>query len=621
MQTIHELTEKESNKIQDLLKIPLEKEEYHPPRAGSLLLQGLVVLLFFVFVVRFWYLQVHKGEAFSEQAQQNRLRKESILAPRGTISDALGVVLADNVLTYGLTIVREDCPDIPATLAQVSAWTGINQKELTEKYRKDRRKAQSFDPILLATNLDMSLVARIEAQLLHWPGLEIVTLSQRTYPKGALYAHILGYVAEVNEEEMEKDETLAMGDLIGKQGLELVLEPDLRGKKGLYQLEVDVIGRSLSRQLLKESRGGTPIQLTLDSSMQMAAWNALEGQTGSVIVMEPDSGRLVALVTTPSYDNNLFTDGISHKEWNALRDNERAPLQNRAIQSMYPPGSVWKLMMAGLFLEAGINPKTRVHCSGSVKLGNQTFRCWKRGGHGHMNMNEALKHSCDVYFYHYGEQLGIDKIADYALKSGFGADTGILLPHEKGGLVPTREWKMSRFGESWMRGETLNISIGQGFTLVTPLQMATYVSALLNGGELLRPQLLSSKPREVMSTIPANAAIRDFIVESMRKTVLNGTAKIISRKDADMGGKTGTAQVVKLQMRNQAVIKNKDLPYNQRDHAWIATWGAKDAKRYVVIVMVEHGGGGSTAAGPVAKKVYDALFGEEEKEVTGNAPS
>ncbi len=620
MQITHDLTEKKPNKVRDWLKIPVEKEEYQPPRAGSILLQTLVAVLFFVFVVRFWYLQIHKGEAFSEQAQQNRLREESIFAPRGLISDASGTILADNVLTYGLTIVREDCPDIPSTLAQVSAWTGANQEELVAKYMKDRRKAQSFEPILLATNLDISLVARIEAQLLHWPGLEIVTRSQRTYPKGELYAHILGYVSEVNSKELDKDEALSMGDLIGKQGLELVLEHDLRGKKGLYQLEVDVLGRSLSKQLVKESRGGMPIQLTLDTSIQVAAWNALEGQTGSVVVMEPDTGRLVALVTAPAYDNNLFTDGISHKEWNALRDNERAPLQNRVIQSMYPPGSVWKLMMAGLFLQEGINPKERVMCTGSVKLGNQTFRCWKRWGHGNMNMNEALKQSCDVYFYHYGEQIGIDKIAEYAYQSGFGKETGILLPHEKSGLVPTRDWKRSRFGEGWMRGETLNISIGQGFTLVTPLQMATYVSALLNGGDLLRPQLLTSATREVISRIPATAPVRDFIVESMRKTAFDGTAKIINRKDADMGGKTGTAQVVKLRMRNEEVIKNDELPYKQRDHAWIATWGAKDAKRYVVIVMVEHGGGGSTVAGPVAKKVYDALFGEEIQEEE-HAPS
>ncbi len=596
------------------LNVHTEANEYHPPRSGTLFLQVLIATFFFVFVVRFWYLQVHKGNDFSKQAQENRLREERILALRGLITDKQGDVLANNVLTYGLTIIREDCPDIPATLAQVSAWTGINHQELVAKYSKDRRKAQSFEPVLLASDLDISLVAKIEAQLLYWPGLEIVSQARRTYPKGEIYAHILGYVSEANEKELKEDQSLGMGDLIGKQGLELILEQDLRGEKGLYQLEVDVLGRSLSKQIVKSPRGGQKAQLTLDTSIQVAAWNALEGQTGSIIVMEPDTGKLVALVTAPAYDNNLFTGGISHKDWDALRNNQRYPLQNRVIQSMYPPGSVWKLLMTGLFLQEGINPKERVFCSGETQLGNQIFRCWKKGGHGSVNMAEALMHSCDIYFYHYGEMVGIDKIEAYAKQSGFGQTTDIILPHEKSGVVPSKEWKKRRFGEPWVRGETLNISIGQGFTLVTPLQMATYISALLNGGDILQPQILETAPRVVRNQLPASASVREFIIDSMRKTAELGTAKVIARDDADMGGKTGTAQVVKLKMKGDERVKNEEMEYKHRDHAWIATWGSKDAKRYVVIVMVEHGGGGSAVAGPVAKKVYTALFGEEVKE-------
>ncbi len=606
-------TSEKKGKFRSWLNVHAEAEEYHPPRAGTIFLQVLIAIFFFVFVVRFWYLQVHKGNEFSKRAQENRLREERIIALRGLITDKKGDILADNVLTYGLTIVREDCPDIPATLAQVSSWTGINHKELVDKYIKDRRKAQSFEPVLLATDLDIALVAKIEAQLLYWPGLEIVARARRTYPKGEIYAHILGYVAEANEKELKDDTALNMGDLVGKQGLELVLENNLRGEKGLYQLEVDVLGRSLSKQMVQSPRGGQQAKLTLDTSIQIAAWNALEGQTGSIIVMEPDTGKLVALVTAPAYDNNLFTNGISHKDWDALRTNQRFPLQNRVIQSMYPPASVWKLLMAGLFLEEGINPKDKVFCSGETKLGNQTFRCWKKGGHGNQNMAEALMHSCDIYFYHYGEKVGIDKIEAYAKKSGFGDTTGIILPHEKGGIVPSREWKKRRFNQPWVRGETLNISIGQGFTLVTPLQVATYVSALLNGGDILKPQILETEPRTVRGALPASANVREFIVESMRKTAELGTAKSIFRDDADMGAKTGTAQVVKIKMKGDERVKNEELEYKQRDHAWIATWGAKDAKRYVVVVMVEHGGSGSSVAGPVAKKVYDALFGEEIK--------
>lgn len=592
------------------LKIQVESENYQPARAGMLLLQCLVGLLFFIFVVRLWYLQIHKGEDFTRQAQENRLREERILAPRGLILDSRNRVLADNRLAFGLTLVREDCPDIPATLAQVSAWTGIPLERLTAKYQQDRQKVKSFEPLLLLTDMSFELVARIEAHLLYWPGLEIVVRSKRNYPEGELYAHVLGYVAEASGKEMEDDPELAMGDLVGKQGLELVLEKELRGRKGLYQVEVDVLGRSLGKQPVKEPLAGKQVRLTLDTVIQRAAWDALEGQAGCVVVMDPDSGKLLALVTSPSYDNNLFAAGISHKDWEELRNNPRFPLQNRVIQSVYPPGSVWKLMVTGLLLKEGVQPWETVHCSGEVKLGNQVFRCWKKDGHGVVNMTRALTESCDVYYYHFGERMGVDRMESYAKASGFGSPTGIDLPHEKSGLVPSKAWKRRRFGTAWARGETLNVAIGQGYTLVTPLQMAVFVSALLNGGDLLKPRLTEDEPRKTRGSLPSGQAARDFIVDAMRKTAQSGTARVMARNDADMGGKTGTAQVVKLKMHNDRRLKPSEMAYEQRDHAWIATWGAKDGRRYVVVVMVEHGGGGSSVAGPVAKKIYDALFGE-----------
>jgi penicillin-binding protein 2 len=328
--------------------------------------------------------------------------------------------------------------------------------------------------------------------------------------------------------------------------------------------------------------------------------------------MEPDSGKLRALITSPAYDNNLFAAGISKRDWEALRTSNRFPLQNRVIQSVYPPGSVWKLVMAAMFLEHGISPRENVFCPGQVKLGEQIFRCWKQGGHGNVNMESALVVSCDVYFYLMAEKMGIDKIEAYAKACGFGRATGIGLPHERTGLVPSRVWKRRRFGQPWVRGETYNISIGQGYTLVTPVQMAVYVSALLNGGDLLKPQLMEEDERLVTGRLPAGARTRDFVVNAMRLAASGGTARIVARKDADMGGKTGTAQVVKLKMAaGDRRLRTAEMEYAQRDHAWIATWGVKDGKRYVIVVMVEHGGGGSSVAGPVARKIYDHLFGPE----------
>ncbi|SCM72574.1 penicillin-binding protein 2 [Desulfovibrio sp. 86] len=606
-----------SKGIRSWLKIQVESEGYQPPRGGVILLQVLVGLLFFVFVVRFWYLQMHRGAEFAQQAQNNRLRIERIFAPRGRIMDDQGKVLADNRTAYGLSLVREDCPDIPATLAQISAWSGIPLPQIWDKFRQDRFKVKSFEPLLMITDIDFDLVARIESEIYAWPGLEIVVRTKRSYPEKDLFAHVLGYVAEANEQEMAADSALAMGDLVGKQGLELELEKQLRGRKGLYDVEVDAHSRVLGKLLREEPRGGKEIRLSLDRDLQEAAWNALGGEAGCVVVMEPNTGKLRALVTSPAYDNNLFAAGISQRDWDALRTNSRFPLQNRVIQSVYPPGSVWKLVVAAMLLERGVNPRETVNCSGQVTLGNQIFRCWKRGGHGAQDMQNAIINSCDVYFYQMGERMGIDKLEEFAKASGFGRPTGIDLPHEKSGLVPSKDWKRRRFGRPWVRGETYNVSIGQGYTLVTPVQMAVFVSGLLNGGDLLKPQLLDDAPREIKGHIPAKPSTLNFVVEAMRKTAANGTARVVGRKDADMGGKTGTAQVVKLKMAaNDRRLRTHEMEYAQRDHAWVTTWGVKDGKSYVVVVMVEHGGGGSSVAGPVAKKVYDHLFGPDP-----NAPA
>ncbi len=341
------------------------------------------------------------------------------------------------------------------------------------------------------------------------------------------------------------------------------------------------------------------------------AWEALEDETGCVVAMDPDTGKLLALVTKPSFDNNAFAAGLSLKEWTALRDNPRHPLQNRVIQSVYPPGSVWKLMMAGMLLNEGVNPADSVWCTGEVALGKQVFRCWKKGGHGRVDMMRSLIESCDVYYYQMSDRFGIDKIEAFAKASGFGAPTGIDLPHEKSGLVPSKAWKRRRFGEPWHRGETLNVSIGQGFTLVTPVQVAAFVSALMNGGKLLKPSLLADEDPTVRSSLPFTASGRKMILDGMRLTVNDdrGTAKVLRRPDVVMGGKTGTAQVTKLKMVGEQRVRTEDLAYEHRDHAWIATWGEKAGKRLVVVVMVEHGGHGGSDAGPVARRVYDRFFG------------
>lgn len=596
------------------MKIELDSEGYQPPRNGLILLQCAVALLFVVFCARFWFLQIHRGEDYARMAQENRLRDERIFASRGEIYDSAGTLLAENRTAFGLTLTREDCPDIPAALAQVSAWTGVPLERITARYEQARSKGRSFDPILLHTDIPFAQVAAIEAKLFRWPGLRVVTHSKRHYTQGEAFAHILGYVAEASGKELAADPDLALGDTVGRQGLELVLEPALRGRKGLYRLEVDVLGRPLSRTLVEAPRSGQSVVLSLDARLQLAIMEAMGDYSGCVVVMDPDTGRLLALVTKPSYDNNIFIGGLSQKDWDALRNDPRFPLQNRGIQSIYPPGSVWKLMMAGMLLEHGISPTEKVFCPGSYTLGNHTFRCWRRGGHGQVDMAHSLIWSCDVYYYTMGDRLGIDNIEAFAKACGYGRTTGIDLPHENSGLVPSREWKSKRFDEPWLRGETVNASIGQGHTLVTPLQIAVFLSSLINGGDLLKPQLLNNAEREVRGTSPISAAHRERILDYMVRTVeLEGaTAKILRRPDMRIGGKTGTAQVVKIQMKGDRRLKAAEMEFLQRDHAWIGSWGEKNGRRVVVVTMLEHGGGGSSAAGPVTKAVYDILFPRAE---------
>lgn len=588
------------------MPIEIGTNGYQPPRAGLFFLYGVIAFFFLLFVLRFWYLQILHGEEYAQKAHANRTRQERVYATRGIMVDVKGKLLAENRPAYALTLIREDCPDIPATLAQVAQWTGHPLESLQAKFRQDSARVKSFQPQIIATDIPFEKITDIEQHIAQWPGLFVETRHRRYYPYGALFAHILGYVADASEKELGADELLSLGDIVGKQGLELVLEKRLRGSKGRNNIEVDVLGRHFYKRQVAPPLAGENITLSLDADLQQAASDALGEQAGAVVVMEPDTGKLRALVTHPSNDNNIFTTTLSQKDWGALVDDPRHPLQNRAIQSVYPPGSVWKLMMAGLFLEQKIDPKATVTCSGQVTLGSHTFRCWRRGGHGPMNMLQSLINSCDVYYYEMSQKVGIDNLERFGKACGFGSPTGIDLPHERSGLVPGREWKRRRFGEPWQRGETLNASIGQGHTLVTPVQMAVFVSALLNEGRLLKPSLIEEEEEELRGALPIPSAHRHFILESMRVTAAAGTARRINRPDAIMGGKTGTAQVVKLGERR---LRTHEMAYMHRDHAWLASWGLKDGKTYVVIVMVEHGGGGSVTAGPVVAKVYDALFG------------
>jgi len=581
--------------------------------SGPSLLLLMIVVLFCVFGIRLWYLQIYKSEFYKTKAQDNRTRQSTMYSPRGIIRDRFGTMLAENSPAYALAMVREDCPNIAATLDQIATWTGNDRGELQKAFEIGRRRVKAFDEQVVVPNIPFDLVATVEANHQTWPGLTIAVRPKRWYSYGSTLAHILGYVARANEEELNNDQDLQLGDDVGKQGVELILERRLRGTKGVQEFEVDAAGRVLSTKNVSQPMAGEDLTLSISLPLQEIVTKAMDGKTGAVVAMDADTGRILAQVSVPSYDPNEFVVGISHTKWTELLENPLHPLQNRPIQSTYPPGSVFKLAMAGLALESGVvTPSTTVFCPGKFTLGQRDFRCWSKGGHGVVDFRKSLRESCDVYYYYVGDKLGVDAISDFATRCGFNTKTGVELPHERSGLIPSSEWKMKRFGERWQGGETLNFSIGQGYTLTTPLQVARFVSALANGGSLLRPTLLLAGTPEVVGNLPVHPSTRKLILDAMVATVEEerGTAKAIRRPGVRVGGKTGTAQVVKL--LDKYIRKDtEDIPYKYRDHAWLASFAEKDGKRYVVVAMVEHGGHGGSEAGPVVAAVYDGIFAPE----------
>ncbi|OIO00966.1 MAG: penicillin-binding protein 2 [Desulfovibrionaceae bacterium CG1_02_65_16] len=578
------------------------------PRFGPALLQFLVLGLFLLFAVRLWYLQIHLGPVFTEKSRNNQLRIEYLFAPRGFLRDRNGELLAVNEPAFALGLVREDCDDIPDTLEEVSKLSGIPLEKLKEIYTRNKPKVKSFEPLVLVPDMTFDTIAKVEGAAVRWPGLEILSRTRRKYNYGHLLSHVLGYVAEANEAEMQADPSLSLGDFVGKQGLENTLDTRLRGSKGKRLIEVDVTGRRLSEETQGEPKAGEEIFLAIDLGLQQLGHKLLEGKSGAVVVLDPDNGEVHALVSEPSYDSNMFTNGLSSAQWAALRDDPLHPLQNRATQSVYPPGSVFKLVMAGAGLHEGvIDPSETVTCSGELALGRHVFRCWKHTGHGTVNLQRALVESCDVYFYKLGMKLGVDRMSAFAKAAGFGSPTGIDLPHEKGGLIASREWKLKRFGVRWTKGEDLNMAIGQGYTVVSPLQVARYIGALINGGKLLRPSLIKGQPPQVTSQLPLTQNQADIIKRDMVATVEDphGTCRRIITPGVTVGAKTGSAQVVRLTEELRRM--GDGVPYKYRDHAWMAGFAEQGGKRYVIVAMVEHGMHGA-AAGPIVKAMINALF-------------
>ncbi|MFD2204039.1 penicillin-binding protein 2 [Kiloniella antarctica] len=570
-------------------------------------------------VARMYYLQVVEAEKYKTLAEDNRINLRLLPPRRGKILDRFGQELANNQQNFRVVVVREQTPDLVATLDALSKLIHLSEHDYKRILRDVKRK-RAFVPVTVKDNLSWNQVSSIEVNAADLPGASIEVGETRFYPYGADFSHILGYVSSVSEKELTGDPLLELpGFRIGKSGIEKYHDNDMRGQAGTSEFEVNAYGRVIRELARNEGGSGREMILTVDAGLQTFVQQRLMSeQSAASVVIDIKNGDVLAMGSVPSYDPSAFNLGLSNKQWNSLINNPLTPLTNKAIAGTYAPGSTFKMIVALAAMKEGIGATSHTaFCPGFMKLGNARFHCWKRGGHGRVNMIEGLQHSCDVYFYDVARRIGVDKIAEMANKFGLGARVDIDLPGERSGVMPTKAWKLANIGEPWQGGETLITSIGQGFVLTTPLQLAVMVARIASGGKKVIPRITRGYREDGKAVAYGQSEFEDLGIpqEHMRMVhqgmdaVSNnprGTAyKYRIRKEGwELAGKTGTAQVRRITMaeRQAGIFKNEDLPWRRRDHGLFVAYAPVDNPRYACAVVVEHGGGSKSAA-PVARDI------------------
>ncbi|MGQ9647791.1 MAG: penicillin-binding protein 2 [Thermodesulfobacteriota bacterium] len=583
-------------------------------------------IAFSVIVVSLWYLQVIKGSDFQQMSTNNCIRIRENPAARGMIFDRKGRILALNRPSFEVYFVPEDLKENPEVLVGVGRMLNMNPEEIQGKLETQKRRV-AFRPVKIKSDIGWNELAKIETHRVHLPGIFVDVRPRRTYPHGPLASHLIGYLGEVDENELRESRgaLYRLGAMIGKYGVEYQWESYLRGVDGGRQIEVDALGREIKQLRSVEPFPGNNLTLTIDFDLQKVAEEAFQEKTGALIAMDPKTGRILAMVSKPSFDPNIFARNISAEEWKSLVENPFSPLQNKGIQGQYPPGSVFKIITAIAGLETGaITPHTQMTCRGIYRYGNRDFRCWREEGHGTINLHRAMVESCDIYFYQVGLKVGVDAIAHYAEEFGLGAVTGIALSHEKPGVVPSASWKKRRMGSPWYSGETLSVAVGQGYIKATPLQLVMLISAIANGGRLYLPQVvekvedvygnvLREWPPWEMKRVDVSEKTLEIIQQALMGAVNDprGTGWACMLKGTKVAGKTGTAQVIKMAQD----FKKGDMermPLKLRDHAWFVAYAPFEDPIIAVVVLVEHGGYGGAAAAPIAKKVIEKYLALEQ---------
>lgn len=591
---------------------------------------NIILVCFGIILLRLWYLQVYKGDQYHKFSIQNRLRKEIVRAPRGMIYSANKQLLVDNIPRFDAVLTRQYLKNKDETFNRLAAILNMDVKDIKSIIKKHSSQAR-YRPIIIKKNISLDEVAQIETENAFLPGVSVDTFISREYVDGEVGAHLLGYISEISQQQLPKYRSrdkldYHLGDFIGQFGIEEEMDKTLRGDNGFEYVEVDALGRKkkyINTDNLFQGiqdrmpRPGQNLKLTIDRDLQIAAYEALKGKSGSLVAIDVDTGKILSMVSTPAFDPSQFSRGLTTEYWNSLITNEENPLRDRSIQEHFSPGSTFKPFTAIAALEEGIiNPNTKIRCHGTYRLGRRVYHSWKRWGTEKVNIRDALMQSCNIFFYKAATDMDIDSLAKYAKMFGFGQRSGISLPREVSGLIPTKEWKLKRNGIPWQQGETLSCSIGQSYVLTSTLQLANAYAALATKGKLFKPyvvdevfdyngKLIKKYEPELIREIELKDSTWNAVREGLHRVVNQpkGTAWWRRGFGNNMAGKTGTSQVIRAQSAENLYSKCSEMPYEFRHHGVFVAFAPYDDPKIAVAALVEHGCGGSTAAAPVVEKV------------------
>ena len=568
---------------------------------ASYVVVGMIALL----LLGFWKLQILNSDRYSQLAERNRVRSIPIIAPRGSLLDREGRVLVNNYPSFSVLLLRDDPAEVEHLLPQIADGLSMTLDDVHQEI--DAAKAMpKFQPIVIKPEASPSDIAFIESHRADVPVLEMLMVHRRRYPRDSFLAHVSGYVGEVGAEQVEaSDSKLRPGDIVGKTGIEQQYNDTLMGTDGLRRVIVNSVGKEVGRLEQQDAIPGKPITLTIDYDLQVAAEASLNGRKGAVVVLDPRTGEVLAMVSRPAYDPNDFAVRISRDQWAQLNEDPDRPLLNRAVQAQLAPGSVFKVIMATAMLESKVIPDNfTVFCPGYASFYGHTFHCWEKKGHGTVNLHNAIVHSCDVFFYTVGKALGIDRISYYAMQLGLGRRTGIDLPSEETGMMPSEEWKERVFHQKWYAGETISVAIGQGSVTTTPLQLARTIGGIAMGGIFKQPHLLMTNQPVPEVDFPLQENTTEQVTQGMYGVVNEGgTGGLVKLQGVEFCGKTGSAQVISNEGKQRAG-RSSDL----NDNAWFVGYAPRRNPEIVVSVLVQGGQHGASAAAPVARDIIKAYY-------------